>query len=92
MEGLIKKQALILAHYETIGKLKVERGKFNKKISAVEIRLRELLGTEADTQQLSLFDDIDQFLKEMETPDVGKVEEAWLIAQNPIYFLRNKEW
>lgn len=66
LTGLIKKQKLISLYYEKINKLQVERKLINKKLKAAEDRFAELINSTADVDQLELFDNIDQFLVDVE--------------------------
>jgi hypothetical protein len=63
LEGLEKKQSLIALYWNQLAILKEERSITNAKIKKVESAFKDLIIAEADPTQLSLFDDIDQFLQ-----------------------------
>lgn len=73
--GLIKKQKLISLYYEKINKLQIERKLINKKLKAAEDRFAELINSTADVDQLELFDNIDQFLIDVEGNQLNENNE-----------------
>lgn len=64
-EGLQKKQMLLSKYWHQLQKLKEERTNINAKLKSLEAAFQELIDVEAtDKNQLSLFEDMDQYLKE----------------------------
>jgi len=64
MQGLEKKQKLLLEYFHLIAKLREEKSAVSAKISKAEKRFEELLNADADPSQLKLFDDLDGYLTE----------------------------
>lgn len=62
IKGYEKKQKLTVIYYGKIKSLKSERSKINSELKICEEKFAELINTEADLDQLSLFDNLDQFL------------------------------
>lgn len=58
-----KKQALLLKYYTAMSNVKSERKLVNTKFKSLERAFNDLLNSQADDDQLKLFDNIDQFLK-----------------------------
>ena len=66
IQSLKKKQALIQYYFEQLGKLENDRKGINKKINAVKSQFNQLITTPADSDQLALFDNLDQYLAEID--------------------------
>lgn len=58
-----RKQELIQEYYQKIKDLEVERKSINSKLSICKEKFEELIYTEADLNKLSLFENLDEFLK-----------------------------
>lgn len=72
LQSFQKKQNLIQKYFLQMSELESERKLVNKKIKAVKDRLRELVMSDEDPAQLKLFEDIDQYLANL---DVSKDDE-----------------
>lgn len=61
-ENYKKKQDLIQKYYQKIKDLEIERKSINSKLSICKEKFEELISTEADLDQLTLFENLDDFL------------------------------
>lgn len=57
-----KKQELIQKYYQKIKDLEIERKSINSKLAICKEKFEELISTEADLDQLTLFENLDDFL------------------------------
>jgi len=65
IQGLEKKQRLLLEYYHAIDSLVKEKSAISAKIKKANERFAQLLETEADSAQIPLFENIDEFLAEV---------------------------
>ncbi|OBQ56117.1 hypothetical protein JJL45_05105 [Tamlana sp. s12] len=62
LESFKKKQVLISKYYEKIKILKIQRNETNAQLKIVQKRFEELINTDADVDQLALFENLDEYL------------------------------
>lgn len=75
LNGLTKKQKLISYYYDRILFLKSERKTINRKLKMANEKFAELINSAADTDQLSLFENLDQFLLKIERGNKPELNE-----------------
>lgn len=63
-DGLKKKQDLIQEYYFKLKDLNAEKTAITKTINVMKERFEELIEVEADLEQLCLFENMDDFLRE----------------------------
>ena len=64
LDSFKKKQILISKYYDKMKKLKNQRNETNAQLKIVQEKFEELINTNADVDQLALFDNLDEFLTE----------------------------
>jgi GTP1/Obg family GTP-binding protein len=63
-DGLKKRHDLIQEYHFKLKELNAEKNAITKTINVIKERFEDLIQTEPDLEQLSLFDNMDDFLRE----------------------------
>lgn len=71
-DGLKKKQDLIQEYYFKLKDLNAEKNAITKTINVMKERFEELIEVEADLDQLCLFENMDDFLRERAQKVLGQ--------------------